>query len=61
MSAGFSSKVAELVEAHVMVKRYLVFKYPAYHDALSSASKITLKYQVGHRLGERVYTTVAFC
>ena len=43
---GFSNKVAELVEAHVLVKRYLTFKYPDYYTGLSEASKTTLKYQV---------------
>jgi len=44
-----------LVEAHVMVKRYLVFAYPAYYETLSSASKTTLNYQVRHGLGERAH------
>lgn len=44
---GFSNKVAELVEAHVMVKRYLTFKYPEYLAKLSSASLTSLKYQGG--------------
>jgi hypothetical protein len=34
------------VGAHVLVKRYLTCKYPEYYDALSDASKTTLKYQV---------------
>lgn len=44
---GFSAKVAALVEAHVMVKRYLTFKDPGYYARLSDASRTTLRYQGG--------------
>ena len=44
---GFSNEVAELVESHVMVKRYLTWKDKAYYDNLSEASKKTLEYQGG--------------
>lgn len=43
---GFSDKVAQLVEAHVAVKRYLTGKDATYYDGLSAASKMSLKYQV---------------
>lgn len=44
---GFSTKVAELVESHVLVKRYLTYKYPEYYARLSDASKTSLKFQGG--------------
>ena len=44
---GFSGKVAELVESHVLVKRYLTFKDPEYLARLSDSSKTSLKYQGG--------------
>ncbi|KAG0171415.1 hypothetical protein DFQ30_000980 [Apophysomyces sp. BC1015] len=44
---GFSNKVALLVESHVAVKRYLTGKDPQYYQQLSSASKLSLKYQGG--------------
>ncbi|KAF9173636.1 hypothetical protein BGX21_009802 [Mortierella sp. AD011] len=44
---GFSEKVAQLVEAHVVAKRYLTATDKAYYDGLSSASKASLKYQGG--------------
>lgn len=43
---GFSDKVAQLVEAHVAVKRYLTGKDSTYYEGLSAASKLSLKYQV---------------
>lgn len=43
---GFSEKIAQLVEAHVPVKRYLTGKDKAYYEGLSAASKLSLKYQV---------------
>jgi phosphonate degradation associated HDIG domain protein len=46
-SKGFSEKIARLVENHVQAKRYLTFKYPAYYEALSEASKKTLEFQGG--------------
>lgn len=44
---GFPERVAKLVENHVQAKRYLTFKYPAYYEALSEASKVTLQFQGG--------------
>ena len=41
------SPIPELVEGHVLAKRYLTYKYPDYHDKLSDASKGTLIYQGG--------------
>lgn len=51
---GFSEKVAQLVEAHVVAKRYLTAMDQAYHDGLSSASKASLKYQGGPFSSEQV-------
>jgi putative nucleotidyltransferase with HDIG domain len=45
-SLGFSDKVAELVGAHVMAKRYLTATDKEYYDGLSETSKRTLEYQV---------------
>ncbi|KAI8322324.1 hypothetical protein GQ54DRAFT_260169 [Martensiomyces pterosporus] len=44
---GFSEKVCELVESHVVGKRYLTSVDPAYYEGLSSASKLSLKFQGG--------------
>jgi phosphonate degradation associated HDIG domain protein len=44
---GFSETVANLVESHVMAKRYLTYKYPGYYRELSAASKATLSFQGG--------------
>jgi phosphonate degradation associated HDIG domain protein len=44
---GFPERIAVLVENHVQAKRYLTHKYPAYFEALSDASKITLQFQGG--------------
>ena len=41
------SPIPELVEGHVLAKRYLTYKYPDYQDKLSDASKCTLKHQGG--------------
>jgi phosphonate degradation associated HDIG domain protein len=46
-SKGFSERLVKLVENHVQAKRYLTFKYPSYHAALSEASKRTLEFQGG--------------
>ncbi|KAG0051246.1 hypothetical protein BGZ83_003953 [Gryganskiella cystojenkinii] len=51
---GFSEKVAQLVEAHVVAKRYLTATDMAYYDGLSSASKASLKYQGGPFSDEQV-------
>eukprot|EP00042_Codosiga_hollandica_P041031 m.362250 g.362250 ORF g.362250 m.362250 type:complete len:235 (+) comp56013_c1_seq32:323-1027(+) len=44
---GFHEKVADLVEGHVLAKRYLCFRDPNYFEGLSTASKRTLAYQGG--------------
>ena len=45
--AGFSEKIARLVESHVQAKRYLTFKNPDYYENLSEASQSTLAFQGG--------------
>jgi phosphonate degradation associated HDIG domain protein len=45
--AGFSERVASLVESHVEAKRYLTFKHSGYYNLLSEASKATLDLQGG--------------
>ena len=49
---GFSERMAELVECHVIAKRYLTYKYPEYYEQLSEASKTTLGYQGGPMTAE---------
>ncbi|KAJ2862894.1 hypothetical protein GGH94_003978 [Coemansia aciculifera] len=44
---GFPKKTCELIESHVLAKRYLSAIDPAYHAGLSSASKQSLKLQGG--------------
>eukprot|EP01135_Chromosphaera_perkinsii_P011261 Nk52_evm42s2367 gene=Nk52_evmTU42s2367 len=44
---GFSQKVADLVYAHVYVKRYLTKREAGYHESLSPASAKSLEYQGG--------------
>jgi len=44
---GFSERLANLVQAHVVAKRYLTFKHPEYYEKLSPASKGTLNFQGG--------------
>jgi phosphonate degradation associated HDIG domain protein len=44
---GFSERLANLVNGHVIAKRYLTYKYPEYFDKLSPASKVTLGFQGG--------------
>lgn len=44
---GFSEKLIELVESHVVAKRYLTFRYPEYLRQLSDASRKTLQIQGG--------------
>ena len=46
-SAGFSERVARLVEYHVQAKRYLTLREPGYYERLSEASRRTLEYQGG--------------
>lgn len=45
--AGFSERMARLVEYHVQAKRYLTLKEPGYYQRLSEASRRTLEYQGG--------------
>ena len=45
--AGFSERLAKLVEYHVQAKRYLTFSQPDYFARLSQASRRTLGYQGG--------------
>jgi phosphonate degradation associated HDIG domain protein len=45
--AGFSERVARLVEYHVQAKRYLTLKEPGYYERLSEASRRTLEFQGG--------------
>jgi phosphonate degradation associated HDIG domain protein len=47
LKRGFSVRVANLVQGHVIAKRYLTFKYPEYYNKLSDASKTTLEFQGG--------------
>lgn len=44
---GFSKRMANLVQGHVIAKRYLTFKYPDYYEKLSPASRATLNFQGG--------------
>jgi len=45
--AGFSERMATLVEYHVQAKRYLTYSQPDYYARLSEASRRTLAYQGG--------------
>jgi len=47
LEKGFSNRIADLVQGHVLAKRYLTYKYPEYYDKLSPASKTTLEFQGG--------------
>jgi len=47
LERGFSERVANLVQGHVIAKRYLTYKYPEYYNCLSDASKATLNFQGG--------------
>lgn len=47
LERGFSERVANLVQGHVIAKRYLTYKYPEYYNCLSEASKATLNFQGG--------------
>lgn len=44
---GFSQKLCELVESHVIAKRYLTAVDPEYLEGLSDASKMSLRFQGG--------------
>ena len=46
-SRGFPEIIPQLVENHVQAKRYLTFRYPAYYNELSEASRKTLDFQGG--------------
>jgi phosphonate degradation associated HDIG domain protein len=46
-SKGFSENIAMMVASHVDAKRYLTFRFPAYYESLSIASKNTLIHQGG--------------
>ena len=52
--AGFSERMARLVEYHVQAKRYLTLKEPGYYERLSEASRRTLEYQGGVMSAEEV-------
>lgn len=45
--AGFSERLARLVEYHVQAKRFLTLREPGYYERLSEASRHTLEYQGG--------------
>jgi len=47
LERGFSERLANLVQGHVIAKRYLTYKYPEYYNKLSLASKGTLEFQGG--------------
>lgn len=54
VARGFSPKIAELVNAHVAAKRYLVATNATYAAQLSSASTATLKHQGGPMSADEV-------
>lgn len=54
--AGFSERMATLVEYHVQAKRYLTFSQPDYYARLSEASRRTLSYQGGVMSAEEART-----
>ncbi|MBK3431003.1 MULTISPECIES: phosphonate degradation HD-domain oxygenase [unclassified Pseudomonas] len=54
--AGFSERLARLVEYHVQAKRYLTFSQPDYFARLSEASRRTLAYQGGVMSAEEART-----
>ena len=47
LERGFSERISNLVQGHVIAKRYLTYKYPEYYNKLSLASKGTLEFQGG--------------
>ncbi|WP_374949173.1 HD domain-containing protein [Mucilaginibacter sp.] len=47
LAKGFSARIANLVNGHVIAKRYLTYKYPEYFEKLSPASRATLNFQGG--------------
>ncbi|TDO22659.1 HD domain-containing protein [Pedobacter duraquae] len=44
---GFSTRLATLVNGHVIAKRYLTYINPDYFEKLSPASRVTLEFQGG--------------
>lgn len=52
VNKGFSERIAKLVRSHVEAKRFLTFKFPAYFEKLSDASKLTLQHQGGRMNAE---------
>ena len=60
---GFSEKISRLVGSHVAAKRYLCAIDPSYHDALSEASKSSLKFQGGPMSAEEKeeFASSAWC
>ena len=52
LERGFSERLANLVQGHVLAKRYLTYKYPEYYNKLSDASKVTLEFQGGRMNAE---------
>jgi putative nucleotidyltransferase with HDIG domain len=44
---GFDARVCELVASHVEAKRYLAWRKKGYYEALSEASRGTLRFQGG--------------
>ncbi len=53
--AGFSERLAKLVEYHVQAKRYLTFSQTDYYARLSEASRRTLVYQGGVMTAEEAH------
>jgi phosphonate degradation associated HDIG domain protein len=49
---GFSDRLTQLVQSHVIAKRYLTYKFPEYYEKLSEASKTTLNFQGGRMSAE---------
>ena len=47
LARGFSTRLANLVNGHVIAKRYLTYKHPEYFEKLSPASRATLNFQGG--------------
>ena len=47
LDRGFSPRLANLVNGHVIAKRYLTYKHPEYFEKLSPASRVTLDFQGG--------------
>lgn len=47
LQKGFGENLCKLIASHVNAKRYLTWKYPAYYEELSEASKQTLIHQGG--------------